>query len=143
MERSFHLMIYIGLIIIASYVFGVIWLGNGIIQYSLINDDTFHPEVSIIISAHNEEKNIANLLDILINQEYQSDYEIIIANDRSTDLTESIISSYVNQYSNIRLININMKSKVILKVFLSVMIGLMVGLYISENSFNSIRILSL
>ena len=36
-----------------------------------------------------------------------------------------------------------MKSKVILKVFLSVMIGLMVGLYISENSFNSIRILSL
>ena len=136
-------MIYNGLIIIASYVFALIWLGNGIIQYSLINDDTFHPEVSIIISAHNEEKNIANLLDILINQEYQSDYEIIIANDRSTDLTESIISSYVNQYSNIRLININMKSKVILKVFLSVMIGLMVGLYISENSFNSIRILSL
>ena len=44
----------------------------------MVNDDTFHPEVSIIISAHNEENNIANLLDILVNQEYQSDYEIII-----------------------------------------------------------------
>jgi len=100
-------MIYIGLIIIIFYVFALIWLGNGIIKYSFVNDDTFHPEVSIIISAHNEENNIANLLDILINQKYQSDYEIIIANDRSTDLTESIISSYVNEYNNIRLININ------------------------------------
>ena len=90
-------MIYIGLIIIVSYVFALIWLRNGIIQYNFINDDTFHPEVSIIISAHNEEKNIANLLDILINQEYQSDYEIIIANDRSTDLTESVIATYVDK----------------------------------------------
>jgi len=81
-------------------------LSNGIINYKLIKSEIFHPNVSIIISAHNEEKNLPDLLDILVNQDYNSEYEIIIANDRSNDATKKIILSYVKKYNYIKLINI-------------------------------------
>ena len=99
-------MIYVGIIIVICYLIIFIWLTFGIIKYKLIIDESFHPKLSIIISAHNEEKNIGQLLKILINQDYQSEYEIIIANDRSTDFTQKIILDYSKKYNYIKLINI-------------------------------------
>lgn len=63
--------------------------------------------ISVVIAARNEEKNIAALLHSLIKQQYPTDkYEIIIANDRSTDSTASIVNKFMQQHSNIRLVNI-------------------------------------
>ena len=56
-----------------------------------INED-YNPNISIIISARNEEKNIKKTLDSLIEQNYPNDkYEILVANDRSIDNTKSIL----------------------------------------------------
>ena len=60
-------------------------------------------KVSVIVAARNEEKNIALLLNNLINQTYpQKLYELIIDNDGSEDSTGGIIDKFVNQYSFIK-----------------------------------------
>ncbi len=65
------------------------------------------PKISVIVAAHNEEKNIAACLTSLVNQDYPKDrYEIIIVNDRSTDATGSILENFEAQYSNIRVVEI-------------------------------------
>ena len=99
-------MIYIGIILTICYLIVLVWLSNGMLKQQFKIDETFHPDLSIIISAYNEESSIAYLLKALISQNYSSKYEIIIANDRSTDSTEEIISSYVKKYNYIHLINI-------------------------------------
>ena len=63
--------------------------------------------VSIIVAARNEEKNIENCLKALINQNYPADkFEIIIVDDRSTDATATIVGKFQSAYSNINLIQV-------------------------------------
>ena len=100
-------MIYISILIIFCYFFILIWLTGGIIYHKKSVNETFHPNISIIISAHNEQHSIKNLLDRLIEQNYMSKYEIIIANDRSTDNTKLIIDEYANEYSYIKCIHVD------------------------------------
>ena len=99
-------MIYIGILIIIFYMLIIIWFASGIIKNNSIINDGFLPGISVIISAHNEEKYIGDLLSILVNQTYRSNYEIIIANDRSTDNTKKIILEYKKNYQTIELIDI-------------------------------------
>jgi len=62
--------------------------------------------VSVLIPARNEEKNIANILNDLQNQDYQN-IEIIVFNDQSTDKTEEIVAEFSRNDSRIKLINSN------------------------------------
>jgi len=65
------------------------------------------PEVSIVIAARNEEKNIKQCLEKCIAQEYPlNKYEIIVINDRSEDKTKQIIKEFVKESNNVHLINI-------------------------------------
>jgi cellulose synthase/poly-beta-1,6-N-acetylglucosamine synthase-like glycosyltransferase len=58
---------------------------------------------SIIICARNEEKNIGNLLDALMAQDYpMSQIEVIVADDQSTDVTATILCEYSRRYPQIR-----------------------------------------
>jgi len=106
MEGKIYQMIYIGIIITILYLIILLWLASGIINYSTAKTLGFLPGVSVIISAHNEEKNIKRLLDSITNQTYLGEYEIIIANDRSNDLTKKIIIDYMEKYNYINLIDI-------------------------------------
>lgn len=64
-------------------------------------------QVSVLICARNEEKNIASCLNSLLNQkELEHPPEIWIANDRSTDKTGEILLEYANKYSNIHIHNV-------------------------------------
>lgn len=64
-------------------------------------------EFSIIVAARNEEKNIAELLQTLTNQNYPKNrYEIIIADDRSTDGTAEIVKEFQVNNSNLKLVQI-------------------------------------
>jgi len=57
------------------------------------------PLVSIIIAAHNEEKNIQARLENLIEQNYPSNkLEIIVASDGSTDATCNIVSRFIEHH---------------------------------------------
>lgn len=59
---------------------------------------TLKPSISILVCARNEEKNLPQCLDALLAQDYEGDWEIWVANDRSTDSTSAILKSYSSQY---------------------------------------------
>jgi poly-beta-1,6-N-acetyl-D-glucosamine synthase len=68
------------------------------------------PNVSIVISAYNEEKKIADSLESLKNLNYpKSLYEVIVVNDGSIDKTRDIVLKYLGE-KNISFID-NLKNK--------------------------------
>jgi cellulose synthase/poly-beta-1,6-N-acetylglucosamine synthase-like glycosyltransferase len=67
------------------------WLGRPYKQETIIT----YPTVSIVISAYNESKNIAEKLDNILSMEYPRDLlEVVIASDGSTDGTDAIVERY-------------------------------------------------
>ncbi|MGC8770800.1 MAG: glycosyltransferase [Brevinematia bacterium] len=54
-----------------------------------------YPRISILVPARNEEKNIAKCVDSLLKIDYP-DYEVIVLNDNSTDMTEDILKKYTH-----------------------------------------------
>ncbi len=62
------------------------------------------PLLSVLIPARNEEKNLSQLLEMLINHPYHN-IEIIIYNDQSEDHTEDIIKEYTKKDNRISYIN--------------------------------------
>lgn len=53
-------------------------------------------KISVIMSVYNDEKYLAGAITSILNQTYQ-DFEFIICNDCSTDSSESIILSYLEE----------------------------------------------
>ena len=78
-------------------------------KHPIINKDN-NSFISVVIAARNEENNISYLLKDLINQSAdKKNYEIIVANDRSTDKTKKIIDQFSSENSIIRSIHIEKK----------------------------------
>jgi cellulose synthase/poly-beta-1,6-N-acetylglucosamine synthase-like glycosyltransferase len=66
------------------------------------------PSVSVIISLHNEEKNIPGLLAALVNQEYPKHLlEIIFIDDRSHDSTHSLLEKAQRDIPYIKVLSIS------------------------------------
>lgn len=61
-------------------------------------------KLSIVIPAHNEEDNIAGVLD-KIEESLDLDYELVVVNDHSSDSTAEIVNKMAQKYNNIRLVN--------------------------------------
>jgi len=59
-------------------------------------------KISVVLTTKNEEKNIANLLESLLNQEQP--YEVLIIDSDSTDKTQEIVKQYSKKNKNIKLI---------------------------------------
>lgn len=59
------------------------------------------PMVSVGMLAYNHEKYISRALDSILMQEVSFDYEIVIADDCSTDGTRDIIWEYQKRYPNV------------------------------------------
>lgn len=62
------------------------------------------PKISVLMSAYNSEKYIAEAIESILNQTF-SDFEFIIVNDGSTDKTADIIDKYANEDKRIKFIN--------------------------------------
>lgn len=61
--------------------------------------------ISIIVAAKNEERNIKNLLVSLSHLNFPKDnFEVIIVNDQSTDNTNSTVKNFIKDIPNFRLI---------------------------------------
>lgn len=58
------------------------------------------PFFSVIIPAHNEEKNIERLLNSLVEQSCQ-DFEIIVSDSDSTDDTSKVVESFKKNFPNL------------------------------------------
>lgn len=71
----------------------VMWFGNRTIKFLdeiPVTSSAQYPQVSILIAARNEEKNIAEALQSILQLDYP-DFEILLVNDRSTDHTGEIL----------------------------------------------------
>lgn len=56
------------------------------------------PKVSVCVTTYNQEKYIAQCLQSLVDQETDFDFEIIVADDCSTDETRAIVQSFKDKY---------------------------------------------
>lgn len=70
------------------------------------------PRVSVLMSAYNSEKYIAEAIESVLNQTF-TDFEFIIINDGSTDKTPEIISEHAKQDKRIKFIDLKKNSGLI------------------------------
>ena len=67
--------------------------------------DSFEPDISVIICARNEEKNLKQNLEKFLNQDYDN-YEVIIVNDRSWDNSLEFLNNLKKKYLKLKVVNI-------------------------------------
>ena len=71
-------------------------------RHTYLPEPEVWPEISILIAARNEEKNIRQCLDSLLKLDYPKDkLHIICGNDQSSDKTGSILGEYATMHSHI------------------------------------------
>lgn len=84
--------------LLSAYIILMMFLSSGFKRLNYPRDTGFLPFVSVIVCAHNEEKNLPDCLQLLGKQDYPDDkIEFIIVNDRSGDATQSIIDARVHE----------------------------------------------
>jgi len=87
------------LMVLWAYVgyFATMWILS-VVRPKTVNRKDWFPQISLIITARNEEKRIAQKLENSLTLEYPKDkLEIIVASDASTDATETIIKSFADR----------------------------------------------
>ncbi|MDD5157876.1 glycosyltransferase [Sulfurimonas sp.] len=65
------------------------------------SDNIVYPLVSICTASYNHEKFIKQMLDSVVNQKTNFQFELLIYDDASSDNTQSIIKEYENKYPEI------------------------------------------
>ncbi len=63
------------------------------------------PKVSVIVCARNEDENLRKNLPFLFQQQYPH-FEVIVINDRSTDLTAEVLRVYAIRHDNLKVVTI-------------------------------------
>ena len=99
-----EIVLIINCIFLFSYLLIVFKLNKSLNNLSYPREK-FQPKVSVIVSLHNEEKNVNQLIDCLQQQDYPKDlYEIILVNDRSEDGTQQLLEIAEINHTNILII---------------------------------------
>lgn len=93
------------LVIIALQVAFILMLGIGLLTYQSKTNSKYTPSVSVIVAARNEKKNLSGLIDILSLQTH-SNFEVIIANDRSTDGSDELLEELQSLHSFLEVLHI-------------------------------------
>ncbi len=62
--------------------------------------------VSVIISARNEYNNLEKHLPLLLDQDHP-DYEVVVVNDCSSDLSEFLLKDYEAKYPKLKVVTVN------------------------------------
>ncbi len=76
-------------------------------SYLIKKTNQINNKLSVIIAAKNEQKNIISLLQALAKQNYPKDnYEVIIADDNSTDETAEIVKTFIKDNENFKYIHV-------------------------------------
>ncbi len=72
-------------------------------QWLKKHEPTGNPKVSVLIPARNEEKNIGNILQNLLEHDYEN-IEVLVYDDLSEDRTPKIVNDFHRQDKRIRLV---------------------------------------
>jgi cellulose synthase/poly-beta-1,6-N-acetylglucosamine synthase-like glycosyltransferase len=84
----------ITLILLSVYILFLLFLKHGFNKLNKAKQISWTPMISVIVCAHNEQKNLPDCINRLTTQKYDKQkVEFIIVNDRSTDRTVEIIES--------------------------------------------------
>jgi len=87
-----------------------LWIGLKKLKY---NSNDKLDSVSIIVAMKNEEKNVSRCLESLMKQDYPKNlFEILIADDGSTDDTISILDEYERKVSYVSVLKLNSKTPI-------------------------------
>lgn len=76
-----------------------------------MSDTPQSPLISVIVLTYNQEATIARTIESIVNQRCEYPYEIIIADDCSTDATSNICSHYAEKYPTLIRFVKNKKNK--------------------------------
>ena len=80
-----------------------IWVMSKFVDKNYSNDENYLPEISILISAYNEERVIENTVRTLMNCFYPKEkLQILIGSDNSVDGTVEILKKLSEEFSNIK-----------------------------------------
>ena len=83
--------------------------GLSILKYGTLRAK---PKVSVVVAARNESRNIQMLLTSLVNQSFPQDrYQIVVADDQSTDDTAEKISIFAEKWSNVVYLSVANRDK--------------------------------
>jgi len=100
------LIIFLGALVLL-YLLAIAFLYRGFARLARQARSASQPKISVVVCAHNEEKNLPNCLRHLSQQSYpQKLVEFIIVNDRSTDRTQEIIDQFKKKDVRFRSITI-------------------------------------
>ena len=95
-------------------LFGLFYLGLEVRFYRALgkvregtSDTEPLPKVSILIAARNEAEGIRETLDSVLAQDYEGEWEIWIADDRSTDETPKILAEYEAKFDRLHVLTID------------------------------------
>ncbi len=95
----------------AWYAISLMVLLIGLFRIPLSSNDRLH-SLTVIIAAHNEEENIGACLKAIASQDYPPNlFELIIADDRSTDGTPELIQEFCSNYHNISTVRVDLKEQ--------------------------------
>jgi len=101
------MILFIAYIITLLYLIYLIWISEPLFSKYKAEKELYEPFISIVVSAKNESKNIIQLIKNLSTQTYPNNkFEIIIANDKSTDDTLNKMLSMQDELTNLKVINI-------------------------------------
>lgn len=91
------------IVIVFTIIQLIVALVNIFFNQNMEATDKSDKMVSVLIPARNEEKNIANILQDILIQDYPN-YEVIVFDDHSTDKTVEIINAFIQKNINVKLI---------------------------------------
>lgn len=80
-------------------------LGISSKRESKTGGELLQPAISVVVCAHDEEKNLRQLIPKLLRQNYSA-YEIIIVEDRSNDGTYDLLLDLTKQHSNLKMVRV-------------------------------------
>lgn len=69
-----------------------------------LKDISDFPEISVLIPARNESRNIRQCLQSIVSQDYPSLKEVLVYDDQSTDETTAIVKEFTSRFPFVKLI---------------------------------------
>lgn len=110
-----NLLQIILIVLTVTYCFSMLYLLTGLFRLPK-QRSTKKQFLTVLIAVRNEEQNIEESLKCALSQSYPMDkYEVIIADDRSSDRTPEIVKRYCSENSNLRYVRVDDSDTVIPK----------------------------
>jgi poly-beta-1,6-N-acetyl-D-glucosamine synthase len=69
--------------------------------------DVEFPPVALLVAAYNEEESITETLDYALRSDYAGSFEVVVADDGSTDRTREIVEEYARRDPRVRLLEVD------------------------------------